>query len=378
MPTKIVICRANPLDPDPRVDKIARALAAAGHQVTALGWNMGGELTPQESRDAYSLQRLPVRAQFGRGVSNIRHQLRWQSALLRWLVRQRREYQVIHACDFDTVLPALLCKAFYKKKVVYDIFDFYAEMLRATPAALVRLIRAIDLKAIDKADAVILADRSRLQQIEGSHPKRLQLIYNTTEDVLSQLASGQAPGKRDSGLHIAYVGNIQVERGLLTLLDLLQEHPDWTLDLAGFGGDEDQIRSKAQALPNVSWHGRVPYELGLQLSYRADVLFATYDPAIPNNRYASPNKIFEAMMLGKPIIVARGTNMDRITATEDCGLIVEYGDMPDLEAALLQLARDPFLRNRLGENARRAFEREYNWEKMKLRLLDLYRELISK
>jgi glycosyltransferase involved in cell wall biosynthesis len=378
MPTKIVICRANPLDPDPRVDKIARALAAAGHQVTALGWNMGGELTPQESRDAYSLQRLPVRAQFGRGVSNIRHQLRWQSALLRWLVRQRREYQVIHACDFDTVLPALLCKAFYKKKVVYDIFDFYAEMLRATPAALVRLIRAIDLKAIDKADAVILADRSRLQQIEGSHPKRLQLIYNTTEDVLSQLASGQAPGKRDSGLHIAYVGNIQVERGLLTLLDLLQDHPDWTLDLAGFGGDEDQIRSKAQALPNVSWYGRVPYELGLQLNYRADVLFAAYDPAIPNNRYASPNKIFEAMMLGKPIIVARGTNMDRIIATEDCGLIVEYGDKLDLEAALLQLARDPFLRNRLGENARRAFEREYNWEKMKQRLLDLYRELISK
>jgi glycosyltransferase involved in cell wall biosynthesis len=112
-------------------------------------------------------------------------------------------------------------------------------------------------------------------------------------------------------------------------------------------------------------------------SATADLLFATYDPAIPNNRYASPNKIFEAMMLGKPVVVARATNMDHIIAREDCGLIVEYGNKQDLESALIQLDEDPHLRQRLGANARRAYEREYNWELMKLRLLALYEELIS-
>jgi glycosyltransferase involved in cell wall biosynthesis len=377
MRSKIIICRANPLAPDPRVDKIARALAGGGYEIIAIGWNMSGDLLASESRDSYALQRLTVPAQFGRGISNIRHQIRWQRALLNWLIEHRREYQVIHACDFDTVLPALLCKALYGKKVVYDIFDFYAEMLRATPSAVVRLIRFIDLKAIDRVDAVILADRSRLQQIEGSRPKRLELIYNTAEDNLSELSTIQMQPKRQGRLHIAYTGNIQVERGLLILLDILEGHPDWTLDLSGFGGDEDLIRSRAQDLPNVTWHGRVPYVRGLQLSHIADVLFATYDPSIPNNRYASPNKIFEAMMLGKPVIVARGTNMDSIIEEQDCGLIVEYGNNLDLEAALLQLDQVPTLRQRLGENARTAFEKKFNWENMKLRLLDLYGEIIS-
>jgi hypothetical protein len=227
MPTKVLICRANPLAPDPRVDKIARTLASAGYQVQALGWDMSGDLPSQESSEVYSLQRLPVRAQFGRGISNIRHQLRWQAALVRWLVRWREEYQVIHACDFDTVLPALLCKAFFGKKVVYDIFDFYADMLRLTPPVLVRLIRSIDLKAIGRADAVILADSSRLEQIRGSHPRRLELIYNTTEDRLSQL-SAQVPRSSSSRLHIAYVGNIQIERGSADLAGCPAAHPGWS------------------------------------------------------------------------------------------------------------------------------------------------------
>jgi hypothetical protein len=64
-----------------------------------------------------------------------------------------------------------------------DIFDFYADHLRATPAPLKRLIRAVDLKAIGWADALILADDARLQQVRGSRPKRVEIVYNTPQDV---------------------------------------------------------------------------------------------------------------------------------------------------------------------------------------------------
>jgi len=377
MPPTILICRANPLAPDPRVDKIARSLATAGYDVTALGWNMSGELPAEEDLPNHSLFRLPVPASFGRGLSNIRHLLRWQLALLKWLHDHHKEYQVIHACDFDTVIPALICKALHRKKVVYDIFDFYAEMLRATPTIIVNMIRATELKVIGYADAVILADKSRLQQIEGSHPRKVELIYNTSEDKLNELSAEQVEPHQEGQLKLAYVGNIQVERGLLVLLEVLKDHPEWALDLAGFGGDEALIQSQAQKLPNVTWHGRVPFYRGLQLSYEADLLFATYDPSIPNNRFASPNKIFEAMMLGKPIIVARDTNMDRIIAEHDCGLVVRYGNKQDLEASLTQLQTDSHLRQLLGGNARTAFEREYNWEIMKQRLLNLYGEILA-
>jgi glycosyltransferase involved in cell wall biosynthesis len=125
-------------------------------------------------------------------------------------------------------------------------------------------------------------------------------------------------------------------------------------------------------MENVHWHGRIPYQRALELSAGADVLVATYDPAIPNHRYASPNKVFEAMMLGKPVVAASNTNFDRIITRHECGLVVEYGDVEQLEQALATIADDPQLRSLLGENARQAYESTYNWTEMESRLLALY------
>ena len=376
-PQRIVITRANPLAPDPRVMKIARALREGGFAVTLVGWNMNGNLPDFERLEEFDCQRLPVRAHFGRGLVNIIHQLRWQVALLGWLRRHRQEYEIIHACDFDTVLAALCMQAWYGKKVVYDIFDFYADMLRATPQLVKRAIRNIDLRAINKADAVILADNSRFQQISGAHPKRSAVIYNTLEDLPEAEPPPQASTDSGGGLRLAYFGNLQVERGLLELLAVLGSHPAWRLDLGGFGGDKLLIQEKASQLANVTWHGRIPYELVLSLSSLADVLIATYDPKIPNNRYASPNKLFEAMLLGKPIVVAEGTNMDRIVLESGCGVVVPYGSQADLENALQTLQDKPDLRKQLGANGRRAFEMTYNWQAMQKRLLALYSDLMT-
>lgn len=374
-PARVVITRANPLTPDPRVMKIARALRNGGYQVTLVGWNMTGELPDFEQLDEFACYRLAVHARFGRGLVNMFHQLRWQIALSGWLARHRQEYVYIHACDFDTILAALFCKVFFKKKVVYDIFDFYADMLRATPGWVKRAIRFADFKAINAADALILADDSRFHQISGTHPRRIAVIYNALEDLSPTEQLTKKAEYSNNGLRLAYFGNLQVERGLLELLDALTSHPEWHLDLGGFGGDKSLIQSKASQLPNVTWHGQVPYEHVLEYSRSADVLIATYDPKIPNNRFSSPNKLFEAMAFGKPIVVAQDTNMDRIVLETGCGVVVPYGSSSDLEAALLTLQEKPELRRQLGANARKAYETTYNWPAMQQRLLQLYRSI---
>jgi len=303
-------------------------------------------------------------------VGNFPALLRWQQGLLIWLLRNRASYDVIHACDFDTILPALLCKLVGGKTVVYDIFDFYADHLRATPSWLKAAIRRVDLWAIRQADALILADDSRREQISGTTPRRLVVVYNTPPDLLDQVVPAIRPA--GTALHLAYIGLLQVERGLLEMVDVLRRRPEWSLDLAGFGGDQEHILSAAQGLPNLIWHGRVPYERSLELSAAADVLFATYDPEIPNHRFSSPNKLFEAMMLGKPVLVCQGTNMDRLVTENDFGLVIPYGNVVALEEALQRLHADEALRHRLAQNARRAYQEIYTWERMETRLRDLY------
>jgi glycosyltransferase involved in cell wall biosynthesis len=373
--TRVLFCRSNPIAPDPRVEKEARCLNGAGYSVTVLGWDRSGLLPVGESIGNVQVIRLRIRSGYARGLMNLIPLLRWQCQLLSWLIRSRGRYDLIHACDFDTILPALIYRALFKKKVVYDIFDFYADHLRATPQWIKRLIRSVDYWAINGANAVILADDSRRMQIVGSRPKRLTVIYNSPEDISPNPPQTSTSG--DTTLRISYVGLIQVERGLLQVLEVMRRHPKWKLDLAGFGGDEVTILDKAKDLANVKWHGRIPYHVSIELSANADVLFALYDPGIPNHRFSSPNKVFEAMMLGKPIIVARNTNMDRIVEKADAGLVVEYGDVAALEKAFLRMENEPDYRLQLGRNSRHVYEQEYSWTVAKERLLELYLSLFG-
>ncbi|MBE3582471.1 MAG: glycosyltransferase family 4 protein [Thermoanaerobacteraceae bacterium] len=372
---RVLICRSNPVAPDPRVEKIAQALCQAGYEVLVLAWDRTGQLPREEWQQGYHIVRFSYPASYGLGLKNIYHILRWQAFLLRFFIRNRQGIRICHACDLDTLLPCLFSKLLWGNRVIYDIFDFYAESRRTIRGFIRKLLYMLELKALNIADAVILVDEARREQIAEGKPRHVTIIYNSPPDILNALRFSASPIRR-AELHLAYVGLLQVERGLLEMLEVFTRHPEWYLDLAGFGGgDEERILRLARSLPNVTWHGRVPYKRALELSYAADVLFATYDPTIPNHRYSSPNKVFEAMMLAKPVVVARDTGIDRLVKEVNCGLVVPYGDVAVLEAALAHLAQDPALRQRLGENGRRAYEEKYSWDLMRKRLLALYNEL---
>ncbi|MCX7977174.1 MAG: glycosyltransferase family 4 protein [Bellilinea sp.] len=370
----VLILRSNPIAPDPRVEKIGRTLSQQGWRVEVLGWDRTAALPSPVQTDFGVVRRLPIRARFGSGLGNLPQLLRWQVGLLFWLLRHPKDFQAVHACDFDTVLPALLIGRLRKIPLIYDIFDFYADHLRRTPNWIKSLIRKVDLWVIGQADAVILVDDSRRSQIAGSKPRLLEVVYNSPED---WQPNNHLEKDNRFSLQIAYIGLLQRERGIFELLDVLQTHPEWGLDVAGFGGDEDEIRKRALNLPNVRWHGRIPYETALRLSAGTDVLIATYDPAIPNHRYSSPNKIFEAMMLARPIIVAKDTNMDLIIQRYNCGVIVPYGDRVALEEALRFLEHNPDERQRMGQNGRMAYETQYGWPIMKERLIRLYEKVVK-
>jgi glycosyltransferase involved in cell wall biosynthesis len=372
MKQSVCICRSNSVSPDPRVEKEARALASANYSVRVVGWDRAGRGFDAVFPEGWELIVLPVFAPYRRGLWNLPGFLKWQWALFYWLIKNRNSYDIIHACNFDTMTAAFFAGKLSRKKLVYDIFDFLSDSAQRLPTLIRTMVRTLDLQFIRSADAVILVDEARKAQISGVKVKRLSYIYNSPED--ETICLGNQVEKLGS-LHITYVGQLEYRRGLLILLSLLEDHPHWTLDLAGFGRDEAEIRQKASAIPNITWHGVIPYSKAIDLSAKANVLIATYDPATPNHRFSSANKIFEAMMLGKPIIVAQDTNMDKIIAEEDCGIVVPYGNKEALEKAFKFVCDHPEAAKRLGANGRRAYECKYSWDIMANRLRETYSQI---
>lgn len=373
---RIVILRSNPIAPDPRVEKEARALTQAGHSVQIVAWDRGtgAPLAQQEDTPFGRIQRLLIPSQFGSGLGNIKHLIRWQWCLLAWLWSNRKNYDAMHACDFDTVLPAVLLKLFAGKKLVYDIYDFYADMLRFVPTWMCDAVRWLDLKIIGFADAVILVDESRVAQIAGSKPKHLAFIYNSPETLdVSQIA----PSTDSKGHCVTYVGLLQNERAIQEMIEVVGERahrqPAWRMELAGFGGDEASIAAKAAQYDNIHMHGKVDYATTMALSAQADFLFATYDPSILNHRYSSANKLFEAMMLGKPIVVCDRTGMDEIVARHNIGFVVPYADKDALRKVLDTLEqRSPAEREAAKAHSQAVYREHYSWNVMRERLIHIY------
>lgn len=367
----VLFLRSNPVAPDPRVAKEAQALTEAGYKVGVVAWDRRGNLPRVEEAPFGLVERLPIKGSFGAGLANLLPLVRFNLALLWHLIKRRSTYDAIHACDFDTLLPALVAAKLLGKKVVYDVFDFYADMLRATPGWIKSIIKKVDLRLMGWVDAVILADENRVKQIRGARPKRLTFIYNSPP-IEDPFPLPPAPPP----LRIAYVGLLQKERGILQVIELLRRHPEWELDLGGFGGDEEEIRRAVADLPNVRYHGRVPYEKALELMGNAHLLFATYDPSIPNHRYSSANKLFEAMAIGRPIVVAEETGMDQLVQKYALGFVVKYGDVAALERAFAQVATWDLQRfGEFAQKAREVYATCFSWQKMKERLVALYREL---
>ena len=104
---------------------------------------------------------------------------------------------------------------------------------------------------------------------------------------------------------------------------------------------------------------------------------ALYDPNVPNNRYAAPNKVFEAMMCAKPVITSDGIAITDLVRSVGCGVVVPYGDRAALQRALEQLMLSPAECDRLGARGRAAFESGYQWKAMEARLVGAYGTLLG-
>ncbi|MCP4713259.1 MAG: glycosyltransferase family 4 protein, partial [Planctomycetes bacterium] len=84
-----------------------------------------------------------------------------------------------------------------------------------------------------------------------------------------------------------------------------------------------------------------------------------------------PNKIFQFMMLGKPVVVSSTRPMMRIVRDAQCGLIFEVQNSESLAEKILEL-KDAGLRRQFGEKGKQAVEDRYNWQITVQALLDLY------
>lgn len=370
---RVILLRSNPVMPDPPVEKVADALLEAGYAVTVVAWDRFSaedkEVQQQFAHGSAQVVRFGIPAAFGGGLRTLGAMLRFQWKLLAWLRRNRNCFDIIHAFDLDTGLAA--CTALRGKRLVYHILDFYADV-RFNGGLAHRMVSWLERKVLERADAVMICTEQRRAQLGGSRPKQLEVIHNAPPEIVPEQPEQLLRLQAGAGsVKLAYVGTLTDGRGILQMLDVVKKDPRYELHIGGYGPLEGAVQNAAAEGKGVFWYGRLPYEQTLALECQCDIMLATYDPSIPNHRCAAPNKLYESLMLGKPVLMCAGTGWDELILGEGVGVLADCSET-GLAQGLDRLCDRRLRWEETGRAGRACYARDYSWQIMKQRLWRTY------
>jgi glycosyltransferase involved in cell wall biosynthesis len=176
---------------------------------------------------------------------------------------------------------------------------------------------------------------------------------------------------------ILYVGTLHVSRFILQAIDVIGDMPEVRLILGGSKKMTPVVQARCAEHPNTRFVGVVPNEQVLPMTLDSHLELAMLDPQYRINRVALSNKMFEAMVAGRPSVNTKGLISGDVVERERCGLAIPY-TKEAFRAVVEQIRDDPALAEGLGRNGLAAAKREYNWGLEQRKLVALYEGLGSR
>ena len=179
---------------------------------------------------------------------------------------------------------------------------------------------------------------------------------------------------------LVYTGGINLHRGLGFLLEtmpLLLQHCAARLVIVGEGRIRSELEAQVKSLgiqEHVVFEGWRPQPEIKSYILASDVCLIP-QVKCDHTDTTVPHKLFHYMYLKRPLVTTNCTYMQKVVASEDCGLVAPYGDHEAFAERLITLYKDPACRKQMGENGHRAVLDLYNWTHSVRSLIQMYRKM---
>ncbi len=258
--------------------------------------------------------------------------------------------------------------------MIYHIADFYADSRNGISGVIRSIVKRVEFFVINSSDATIICTEHRREQIKGASPKRLCVVHNSpVVDVVRDTRVYERDIDSNDYINIAYVGSLTENRFIKELIEACSKNDKVRLNIGGFGELYDYVENESKKFNNISFFGMMKYEDVFEIYWKCDLMVAIYDPDVANHTFSAPNKVYESMMTGTPIIVAKDTSVDRIVEKEKIGFTIGY-DITEFNKLMNSILEDKSILKEYGDNAKKAYPL-YSWSQMKERVIRLYDDI---
>ena len=389
--------------PASRTHENAKRWVRAGHRVTVLTCHPshpGGVVYPGftnamyawEEREGIRVLRVGTYLSANKGF--LKRTANYLSFMLSavgqcWRVRDV-DLVVSTSPQFVCGMAGYFVSRLKRRPWVLEIRDLWPESIIAVGAIrnrrIIRMLEGIESFLYRKADHIISLTKAFQRHIRarGIAEHKISIITNGAD--LEQFVPGERINevRRDLGLGeevflAAYIGTHGMAHGLETVLRAakhLANEPDIRLLLVGDGAERETLlrNNEAMGLTNLIMLGQQPKE---RMPLFLDAVDACLVVLIKSELFKTvlPSKIFEAMAMGKPIILGVEGESRELIEECGCGLCIEPENSRELADAVLRLARNRDLAVELGLKGQVAVTRNFDRENLALRYLGILEQV---
>jgi glycosyltransferase involved in cell wall biosynthesis len=288
---------------------------------------------------------------------------------------RRHRYDVVHAhWLIPQGIQALAALRMSDQDVPLVVTSHGADLFGLQSPPFPRFKRMV----VERATTVTVVSEVMRRRVRRLVPESESIVASMGIDARSLFTPGTKPR---SSTELLYVGRLAEKKGVATLLHafsiLWAQHPELTLSIVGSGPDERALQSLCLDLDlgkRVRFLGRLSHDEIAPL-YRN--CLATIVPSVvadDGDQEGLGLTAVEAMACGAPVIASDLEALREVIVHERTGLLVKSGDQNALAAAIMRLAADPEMADRLGSAARDEALHRFDWDNVAARYKTLLLE----
>ncbi|MGD0644429.1 MAG: glycosyltransferase family 4 protein [Candidatus Bathyarchaeia archaeon] len=385
---KVVMLLSRHITYDQRVKKEATSLSSNGYKVKILVLGRKDERSAKDpDNDRFDVDITQLNT-VSFSSSAVPYLLLFN--LIIFIKTVKRDFDIVHCNDFDTLIAGFFAARIRRKKVVYDSHELYAAMAKSNVGPIfANVLYLIENFVSRRVDSLITVN-SPIAEIfakRGVGKEKISVVMNCKDAQEYKISSARVENLRKSWnaenkLIILYNGWLWPHQGLEELIasvgKLKNQIKDVLVVLCGSGSLEGKLKAMVETEGLEKYVRFVgPISLADNALYvnSCDFMFLLFKKTSENALVATPNRLFEAIISGKPVLTNNFGQIKNIVEENHIGVLVNPESVEELCSAILKL-RNPKVRSQFCQNALKLSE-IYNWSHEERNLLKAYDRLIS-